>query len=237
MTGGGKVVTQSGLEASSSLSAKAKVEEQAVHVPTTSAVDDVPRPRPGCFTRRRRLYDGGTAPNTVCVCEYVRGDRMPRRKYRRGWRRHGGARAGRGGGCARLATQDAAGQLAWIRELVAEHPPGTRAIGTMAWPPSPELNDECAFVIGFGAAKGRYMYRVRHEGNARTGKPIGAKPHNLILRQCPAVTAEGLDSGDRATVDNARISGAMPLTTGQFSQCTTFSQPRDRVLVDSTGTL
>ena len=82
---------------------------------------------------------GGTAPNTVCVCEYVRGDRMPRRKYRRGWRRHGGARAGRGGGCARLATQDAAGQLAWIRELVAEHPPGTRAIGTMAWPPSPEL--------------------------------------------------------------------------------------------------
>jgi cell division septum initiation protein DivIVA len=39
-TGGGKVVTQSGLEASSSLSAKAKVEEQAVHVPTTSAVDE-----------------------------------------------------------------------------------------------------------------------------------------------------------------------------------------------------
>ena len=107
-------------------------------------------------------------------------------------------------GPAHPATQDAAGQLAWIRELVAEHPPGTRAIGTMAWPPSPELNDECAFVIGFDAAKGRYMYRVRHEGNARTGKPIGVKPHNLIPRQCSAVTAEGLDTAPERNGERGR---------------------------------
>jgi hypothetical protein len=47
-------------------------------------------------------------------------------------------------------------------------------------------------VVGFDRAKGRY--RVRHDGNYRTGKPIGIKPENLILVQASAVIVEGLDA-------------------------------------------
>ena len=35
---------------------------------------------------------------------------------------------------------------------------------------------------------------MRHEGNARTGKPMGIKPENLIFKQGPAVIVEGLDA-------------------------------------------
>ena len=45
----------------------------------------------------------------------------------------------------------------------------------------PELNGKEAWVVGFDAAKGRYS--VRHEGNWRTGKPIGIKPENLLFDQ------------------------------------------------------
>jgi hypothetical protein len=47
-------------------------------------------------------------------------------------------------------------------------------------------------VVGFDAAKGRY--HVRHAGNARTGKPMGIKPANLIFNQGSAVIVEGLDA-------------------------------------------
>ena len=47
-------------------------------------------------------------------------------------------------------------------------------------------------MVGFDAAKGRY--RVRHDGNYRTGKPIGIKPENLIFWQCSAVIVEGSDA-------------------------------------------
>jgi hypothetical protein len=37
-------------------------------------------------------------------------------------------------------------------------------------------------------------YRVRHDGNWRTGKPIGIKPENLLFRQGAAVIVDGLDA-------------------------------------------
>ena len=51
-----------------------------------------------------------------------------------------------------------------------------------AWPPS-RSSTACMqlayYVVGFGAGKGQY--HVRHDGNERTGKPIGIKPENLVL--------------------------------------------------------
>jgi hypothetical protein len=47
-------------------------------------------------------------------------------------------------------------------------------------------------VVGFGAGKGQY--HVRHDGNERTGKPIGIKPENLVLYKGSAVIVEGLDA-------------------------------------------
>jgi hypothetical protein len=80
-----------------------------------------------------------------------------------------------------------------MRQTIATYPSGTRALGTLVGLASkPELNGEDACVVGFDAAKGRY--RVRHEGNSRTGKPIGIKPENLILYQGSAVIVEGLDA-------------------------------------------
>jgi hypothetical protein len=80
-----------------------------------------------------------------------------------------------------------------MRQKTATLPPGTRALGTLVGLASkPELNGEDAAVVGFDAAKGRY--RVRHEGNARTGKPIGIKPENLSFSQGSAVIVEGLDA-------------------------------------------
>jgi hypothetical protein len=47
-------------------------------------------------------------------------------------------------------------------------------------------------VVGFDVAKGRY--RVRHDGNLRTGKPIGIKLANLVFKQGSGVIMEGLDA-------------------------------------------
>eukprot|EP01046_Picozoa_sp_COSAG06_P053366 COSAG06_NODE_9209_length_1958_cov_1.408822_1_plen_590_part_10 len=72
-------------------------------------------------------------------------------------------------------------------------PPGTRATGQLfGLAAKPELNGKQAAVVGFDTAKGRY--HVRHEGNWWTGRPIGIKPANLILRQGSAVIVEGLDT-------------------------------------------
>ena len=76
---------------------------------------------------------------------------------------------------------------------MVSYPSGTRArVGLVGLGSKPELNGELARVVGFDAAKGRY--RVRHEGNWRTGKPIGIKPANLIFSQGSAVIVEGLDA-------------------------------------------
>ena len=75
----------------------------------------------------------------------------------------------------------------------AAYPSGIRAVGTLVGLASkPELNGKQAYVVGFDAGKGRY--RVRHGGNARTDKPIGIKPENLIVTQGSAVIVEGLDA-------------------------------------------
>jgi hypothetical protein len=90
-------------------------------------------------------------------------------------------------------TQQLTDALAQTRQIVATSPAGSRAVTTLVGLASkPELNGEKAAVVGFDAAKGRY--RVRHEGNAWTGKPIGIKPENLILSQGSAVIVEGLDA-------------------------------------------
>jgi hypothetical protein len=90
-------------------------------------------------------------------------------------------------------TQQLARLLAEMRQKTATIPSGTRAVATLVGLASkPELNGEEAGVVGFDAGKARY--RVRHEGNARTGKPIGIKPANLIFRQGSAVIVEGLDA-------------------------------------------
>ena len=75
-------------------------------------------------------------------------------------------------------TQQLTAKLAGTWQVVAGDPSGTRATGILVGLASkPELNGKLAYVVGFDAAKGRY--RVRHEGNMRTGKPIGIKPENL----------------------------------------------------------
>ena len=90
-------------------------------------------------------------------------------------------------------TQQVTDALAGSRQDHSQTPSGTRALGTLVGLASkPELNGEEVWVVGFDAAKGRY--RVRHEGNARTGKPMGIKPENLIFKQGPAVIVEGLDA-------------------------------------------
>jgi hypothetical protein len=90
-------------------------------------------------------------------------------------------------------AQRGAKLLSEMRSNLATFPSGTRAVGTLVGLASkPELNGEDAFVVGFDVGKGRY--RVRHEGNALTGKPIGIKPANLILKQGSAVIVEGLDA-------------------------------------------
>jgi hypothetical protein len=90
-------------------------------------------------------------------------------------------------------TQGEAGELAKMRQDHSQVPSGTRAFGILVGLASKlELNGEEAYVVGFDAAKGRY--RVRHDGNSRTGKPIGIKPENLIFKQGVAVIVEGLDA-------------------------------------------
>jgi hypothetical protein len=80
-----------------------------------------------------------------------------------------------------------------MRQKTPTFPSGTRAAGTLVGLASkPELKGKLAAVVGFDTAKG--LYHVRHEGNARTGKPIGIKPENLILDQGSAVIVEGLDA-------------------------------------------
>eukprot|EP01046_Picozoa_sp_COSAG06_P052234 COSAG06_NODE_8724_length_2087_cov_1.937123_1_plen_222_part_00 len=92
-------------------------------------------------------------------------------------------------------TQQVTDVLAQTRQIVARQPPGTRAIGTLVGLASkPELNGEKAYVVGFDTAKGRYRVRMRHDGNLRTGKPIGIKPASLILKHGSAVIVEGLDA-------------------------------------------
>jgi hypothetical protein len=91
------------------------------------------------------------------------------------------------------STQGLTDALARMRQKPATLPSGTRALGSLVGLASkPELNGEKAYVVGFDAAKGRY--RVRHDGNLRTGKPMGIKPANLILKQGSAVIVEGLDA-------------------------------------------
>eukprot|EP01046_Picozoa_sp_COSAG06_P039947 COSAG06_NODE_4781_length_3959_cov_92.982997_2_plen_438_part_00 len=90
-------------------------------------------------------------------------------------------------------TQRVTDALAGMRQDHSQTPSGTRALGILVGLASkPELNGEEAWVVGFDVGKGRY--RVRHAGNARTGKPIGIKPENLIFRQGSAVIVEGLDA-------------------------------------------
>ena len=72
--------------------------------------------------------------------------------------------------------------------------PGTRALGTLVGLASkPELNGKQVCVTGFDMAKGRY--HVRHHGaNAQTGRPLGIKPSNIILKHGTAVIVEGLQA-------------------------------------------
>ena len=87
--------------------------------------------------------------------------------------------------------KSAARTLTDARTSVAEAPTGTCAFGTLVGLGSrPELNGESAFVVGFD--KGRY--RVRLEGGAPSGKPLGIKPANLALGPGTAVIVEGLRS-------------------------------------------
>jgi hypothetical protein len=90
-------------------------------------------------------------------------------------------------------TQQMTTLLAQTRQIVAQHPSGICAFGTLVGLASkPELNNKQVAVVGFDAAKGRY--RVRHPGNMHTGKPIGIKPENLLFGQASAVIVEGLDA-------------------------------------------
>ena len=94
-------------------------------------------------------------------------------------------------GEAHPVTQQAARTLAVTRERLAITPPGACAVGTLAGLGGrPELNGEFTFVVGFD--KGRY--RVRLEGGAPSGKPLGIKPANLALGPGTAVIVEGLRS-------------------------------------------
>jgi len=90
-------------------------------------------------------------------------------------------------------TQQLTAKLTKTRQTIASFPPGTRAAATLVGLASkPELNGKLACMVGFDTAKGRY--RVRHDGNMRTGKPIGIKPENLIFNQASAIIVEGLDA-------------------------------------------
>ena len=90
-------------------------------------------------------------------------------------------------------TQHLTGRLDELQQTMDGFPSGTRAAATLVGLASkPELNGEEAYVVGFDTGKGRY--RVRHEGNWRTGKPIGIKPEGLIIAQGSAVIVEGLDA-------------------------------------------
>jgi tetratricopeptide (TPR) repeat protein len=121
-------------------------------------------------------------------------------------REEGAASALRELGSEHPCTQQLTDTLAEMQQTIATFPSGTRAVGSLVGLASkPELNGEEAYVVGFDAAKGRY--RVRHEGNARTGKPIGIKPENLIFKQGSAVIVEGLDgapewNGKRGLVES-----------------------------------
>jgi hypothetical protein len=76
---------------------------------------------------------------------------------------------------------------------VAQDPPGTRAAGTLVGLVSKaELNGKQALVIGFDTAKGRYHVCPRDAFH--TGKTIGIKPANLILKQGSAVIVQGLEA-------------------------------------------
>jgi hypothetical protein len=61
------------------------------------------------------------------------------------------------------------------------------------------------YVVGFGAGKGQY--HVRHDGNERTGKPIGIKPENLVLYKGSAVIVEGLDAAPEWNGKHALVKG------------------------------
>jgi hypothetical protein len=90
-------------------------------------------------------------------------------------------------------TQQLTDAFARMKQTIATFPAGTRAVGTLVGLASkPELNGKQAAVVGFDAGMGRY--RVRHDGNWRTGKPIGIKPENLLFRQGAAVIVDGLDA-------------------------------------------
>jgi hypothetical protein len=90
-------------------------------------------------------------------------------------------------------TQQLNAFLVKMRHTLSQRPSGTRAVGTLVGLASkPELNGERVAVVGFDVGKGRY--HVRHEGNARTGEPIGIKQENLIFDQASAVIVEGLDA-------------------------------------------
>lgn len=72
--------------------------------------------------------------------------------------------------------------------------PGTRALGTLVGLASkPELNGKQVYVTGFDVAKGRYHVR-HHGGNAHSGRPLGIKPSNIILKHGTAVVVEGLQA-------------------------------------------
>ena len=93
-------------------------------------------------------------------------------------------------------TQELTDGLAEMRQDHSQTPSGIRAAATLVGLASkPELNGEHAYyvnVVGFDAGTGRY--RVRHDGNWRTGEPIRIKPENFIIRQGSAVIVEGLDA-------------------------------------------
>lgn len=90
-------------------------------------------------------------------------------------------------------TKEATRLLTQMTCSVALDPPGTRAAGTLVGLASkPELNGKQALVIGFDTAKGRYHVCPRDVFH--TGKPIGIKPANLILKQGSAVIVEGLEA-------------------------------------------
>jgi hypothetical protein len=91
------------------------------------------------------------------------------------------------------ATQDVTGILEGTRDTRAQLSSSTCAYGTLVGLASkPELNGKGAWVVGFDAGKGRY--RVRHSGNALTGRPIGIKPEHLIFKRSSAMIIEGLDA-------------------------------------------
>jgi hypothetical protein len=108
-------------------------------------------------------------------------------------------------GDVHVITQHAVRKLAEMRQNLARHPPGTRAIGSLVGLASrPELNGKDAWVIGFDEAKGRY--RVRPGDTCLEDKLSAIKPANLILNQGTAVIVGGLEAapewnGERGLVE------------------------------------